>query len=239
MAKNKFPFLFIIIVAVIFIVFVTTYFSVLIQENEDIAELSVIEIDNEDTTKSKVEIDVEAALSDRIMGNSNSPIKISEHSSFACGYCGVFHETTLKELKEKYIDTGKAYFIFSDFPLNAPALRASMVARCLPNDKYFNFIEMLFKTQNVWAYERNYLELLQIKALEFGLNEDTFKACISNEELQNGIIARQKASQEQWEINSTPSFVINNKTVIVGAYPFEKFEKFMTDAITKQEGSIP
>ncbi len=99
-----------------------------------------------------VEIDTAAAISDRILGDPNAPIKISEHSSLTCGHCGNFHKGTFKELKKRLIDTGKAYLVFSDFPLNGPAMHASMVARCLPQDQYFDFLQMLFETQDECAY---------------------------------------------------------------------------------------
>ncbi|MGB0720728.1 MAG: thioredoxin domain-containing protein, partial [Bdellovibrionales bacterium] len=88
------------------------------------------------------QIDVDAALSDRILGDANAPMRISEHSSLTCGHCGAFHKHTFKPFKEKWIDGGKAYLVFSDFPLNAPALHAAMAARCLPDTtRYFEFVQ--------------------------------------------------------------------------------------------------
>ncbi|MEZ5918794.1 MAG: hypothetical protein R3D66_02365 [Alphaproteobacteria bacterium] len=40
-----------------------------------------------------------------------------------------------------------------------------------------------------------------------------------------------KASQTQWEIASTPSFVVNNKTTISGAVSFEEFDKRVRKAL--------
>ena len=42
-------------------------------------------------------IDVKDALKERILGNPNAPIKISEHSSFSCGHCGKFHNNVFKD----------------------------------------------------------------------------------------------------------------------------------------------
>ncbi len=242
MAEKKSQSSFIVITVLIFVGLAAAYFFTLIQTEESASELPVIEVvkDSEDTnTGPGVEIDVKAALSNRILGDPNAPIKISEHSSFTCGHCSAFHKETFKQIKEAFIDTGKVYLIFSDFPLNAPALHASMAARCVAHDKYFDFTEMLFETQEDWAFERNYMNLLQKKAAEYGLNKNEFKACIGNEELQEGIAARQSAAQNQWKINSTPSFVINNKTTISGGRPFEEFEKIINEELAKLEGSSP
>ncbi len=239
MTEKKSQSSFIVIAVLIFVGLAAAYFFTLIQTEESAAELPVIEAvkDTEDNTG--VEIDVKLALGNRILGDPNAPIKISEHSSFTCGHCGAFHKETFKQIKEAFIDTGKVYLVFSDFPLNAPALHASMAARCLAHDKYFDFTEMLFETQEDWAYERDYMNLLQKKAAEYGLGKEEFKACISNEELQEGIAARQSASQNQWKISSTPSFVINNKTTISGGHSFEEFEKIINEELAKLEGSSP
>lgn len=186
-------------------------------------------------------VDVNAALGDRILGDVNAPLKISEHASLTCSHCGHFHKETFPELKKNFIDTGKAYLVFSDFPLNEPAMRATLVARCLPEDKFFDFIGSLFEKQEEWAYEPDtYKDWLKKAAAEKGMAEDKFEACFNSKELEEGIQARMKGVQEQWKISSTPSFVINNTTVLNGAMKYEDFEKALNEELSKaQAGSQP
>ncbi len=186
-----------------------------------------------------VTIDVNAALSDRILGNASAPLKISEHASFTCGHCGAFHRETFDQVKKDYIDTGKAYLVFSDFPLNGAALHASMVSRCLPQDKYFDFVHMLFVEQEKWAYDQNYKEFLKNKAAESGLDEAHFNACLENKELQDGITNRMKGVQQQWNITSTPSFVLNNKNTISGALPYVEFKKHLDTELEGKTAAAP
>lgn len=176
-------------------------------------------------------IDTKAALSNRILGNPDAPIKISEHSSLTCPHCAHFHKDTFKPFKEAYIDTGKAYLVFSDFPLNGPALHASMIARCLPHERYFDFIQMLFEKQSEWAFEKDYMDILKTYAAPYGLEGEMLDACIGDTDLRDGILGRMKASQKQWEITSTPSFVVNNKTTVSGALPFDEFEKRVQESL--------
>lgn len=197
------------------------------------------ETPTETATAETVTIDVNAALSDRILGNASAPVKISEHASFTCGHCGDFHKNTFAQLKKEYIDTGKAYLVFSDFPLNAPAVQASMVARCLPQDKYFDFVSLLFEKQQDWAYNPNYLDYLKEEAGKAGLDEAHFQACIQNTELQEGIVNRMKGVQAQWNINSTPSFVINNRNTVSGAIPFEEFKKLIDAELAGEKSADP
>lgn len=172
-----------------------------------------------------VSINVAEALEERILGNTAAPMKISEHASLTCSHCAQFHNDTFDQVQKNYIDTGKAYLVFSDFPLNKPAMQASMIARCLPKDKFFPFVHMLFKTQPDWAYSPSYLEILKQKAVAEGMSEATFNACAENKELQAGIEERMKAVQDKWNVGATPTFIINNTTVISGALTYEDFSK--------------
>ncbi len=177
--------------------------------------------------------DLSFAKTERVLGDRRAPIKITEHSSFTCGHCGMFHRNAFPAFKAAYIDTGKAYLVFSDFPLNAPALHASMIARCLPQDAdYFGFVQQLFEQQDEWAYDAmKYIAYLRGKAAEFGLDERGVDACLKNEDLQKVLLDRIQAVQSKFDIRSTPSFVINNQKVLSGAMDFENFDKGIQEAL--------
>lgn len=179
--------------------------------------------------------DLEKATTPRVLGSPDAPVTISEHASFTCSHCGDFHRETFKKIKEKYIDTGKVKFVFSDFPLNQPALHASMIARCLPEDRYFNFVQLLFETQENWAYERNYTKYLKQNSGLAGLDGATFDACLNSEALQSAILKGVEEAQAAHEIRSTPSFVLNGEQMIAGAISFEEFSKSIDALLAEQE----
>src|SRR5258706_11399400 len=93
-----------------------------------------------------------AGATAHVLGNPEAPITIIEYASLTCPHCAEFDKSVLPQIKQTYIDTGKAKLVYRDFPLDATALKASMIARCLPSDRYFAFIDALFKQQNNWAY---------------------------------------------------------------------------------------
>ena len=47
---------------------------------------------------------------DFYIGEENAPITIIEYASMSCSHCADFHNDTLAELKEEFIDTGKVKF---------------------------------------------------------------------------------------------------------------------------------
>ncbi len=156
------------------------------------------------------DIDVPEILGVRAIGNPDAPVQVREYFSLTCNHCAAFHESTFKQLKSKYIDTGKVYFIFEEMPLNGPALYGSMIARCLPEARYPEFVSMLLKTQADWAFGGDFKASLQKSAALAGMNEDEFNACFENEELRTAIAENIDASAQAWNITSTPSFVFNN-----------------------------
>ena len=177
--------------------------------------------------------DLNEAKRERILGDTSAPIKITEHSSFSCGHCGKFHKETFDAFKTNYIDTGKAYLVFSDFPLNGPALHATMIGRCVSDDKYFEYVEELFKDQDNWAFQPNYLSILEEKAGKYGLDKAAVETCLQNQELQDAILKRMQAVQQQYGVNSTPSFVVNNQTVVNGALPYADFDAAIQAALAE------
>ena len=160
------------------------------------------------------------------MGSENAPIKIKEYFSLTCGHCANFHAKTLPQLKERYIDTGKVQLEFIDYPLDRLAIIAAALARTLPTkDGYLEAISILLKKQKQWAYSKKPLdELLSIAKL-FGVSSKQFDQILKNIPLMQEIINRMEKESKNFNIESTPTFIINNKHKISGALSFKDFEK--------------
>ena len=168
----------------------------------------------------------------RTLGNPEAPVKIEEFASLTCGHCAAFHNSTFPQLKTKYIDTGKVFFTFTDFPLNAPALDATMVARCMPPERYFTFLSFLFQTQEQWAFSQDYKNSLRQNAKLAGMSDERFDSCLADTALRDGVVNRMQDKARSHALSSTPSFVINGTTVITGAVGIEVFDKAIAEAET-------
>lgn len=177
--------------------------------------------------------DVNAAMMPRVMGNPDAPVKVEEFASLSCSHCADFYKNTFPKLKADYIDTGKVFFIYTDFPLNAPALDAAMVARCLPPAHYFNFIKMLFENQAQWAYGEDHRDILQKNAGMLGMSTDSFNACVNNEDLKKALTTRMTEAADKHKVQSTPSFVLNGTDLLKGSHDYESF-KAKIDALLAQ-----
>ena len=187
-----------------------------------------------------VKIDVAKAIAPRTLGNANAPIKIIEYASLTCSHCAHFHNTILPALKEKYIDTGKVFLEIREFPLDDAALKATLTARCLPEDKYESFVSLLFKTQEQWAHNVDYMNSLKQNAKLAGMSDATFEACHNEPMLKLQLAEGMQAGKDQWKIAATPTFIINEGAdKIEGAQPLENFERVFRKVSNGAVGEAP
>lgn len=148
------------------------------------------------------------ALGEMSLGSETAKVVIIEYASASCPHCAEFANTQFPILMKDYVDTGKVRFIFREFPHNDPAMGAFMLARCAPKDRYFPLIEIYFKTQEKWV--TNPLAGLKEIALQAGFSEQTFTACLNNQEVAKKIF-EVRAKAETFGVQGIPSFFINGK----------------------------
>ena len=133
----------------------------------------------------------------------------------SCSHCASFHNNTLGDIKTEYIDTGKVRFVFRDFPFDYPALLGSMVMQCIPKDIRYDYMNALYMLQHNWIFRENTKtkqELYKIMQ-SGGMTKNEFDSCLSNADLENYILERVMAAQKEFDIRSTPSFLVNGKLI--------------------------
>ena len=167
----------------------------------------------------------------RSLGDPAAKVTVTEFFSLTCTHCAAFARGTMPQVEKELIEPGKLRFVYRDFPLDQVALTAAMVARYLPPNRYYPFISALFANQDRWAFARgiNTTEELWKMAALAGLSRTTFEKAIADTDLRSWILAQQQADQDRWKIDSTPSFVVNDKTYS-GEMDFDAFRKLVPEA---------
>ncbi|WP_181699256.1 thioredoxin domain-containing protein [Chthonobacter albigriseus] len=150
-------------------------------------------------------------LPEMALGDPNAKVTIVEYLSMTCPHCAHFHETTYKELKTKYIDTGKVRFVMREFPLDPLAAAGFMLARNAMGDKYFDVVDLLLEKQKEWAYAEDPASALRALAKQFGYTDATFEATLSDQKLLDDINAIRARGADTFGVNSTPTFFINGR----------------------------
>jgi protein-disulfide isomerase len=162
------------------------------------------------------------------LGDPNAPNVVIEYASMTCSHCAAFHNEVFDEFKTNYIDTGKVYFIFREYPLDALATAAFMLARCGPKERYFPLVDLMFDRQPEWAFTDNPKQALLTFVRQAGFTEETFNACLTNKELQDGVLAVKNRGSNDFGISSTPTFFINGEEHR-GGFSIEEFDEILAD----------
>lgn len=172
-------------------------------------------------------------MKDDIMGDANAPVTIIEYASMTCPHCRSFHENILPVIKTKYIDTGKVKLILRPFPFDGDkrGLAAFLLAKCAPNDNYYAMVDALFSTQSTWANPKvNPVPELQRMSKLAGMTDESFKACLSRQDLIDNLIATRDKAVKDFGVTSTPTLFINDQK-FSGDLTVEGFEKAIAAAL--------
>jgi predicted DsbA family dithiol-disulfide isomerase len=104
------------------------------------------------------------------------------------------------------------------------ALLASEYAK--EKGKFHEFHDKLFYTYFTQGKNIGDVELLKSIAESIGLNKDEMVKKLEDGSYENNL-AEAKKSATQYEVNSTPTFIINDKYAIVGAQSTESFKNVL------------
>jgi len=133
-------------------------------------------------------------------------------------------------IKEQYIDTGKVYYVYKDFPLvslHPQAGLAAQAAECAGDQgRYWKLHHKLFDNPQAWDTSsdeairsfRRYAEQLGIDGIEM-------EQCLVQGRYADAV-QRNFDEGRRLGITGTPAFIINGK-LLAGAHPTEVFTKVL------------
>jgi len=154
---------------------------------------------------------------DHTMGNPKAAITLLEYAAPVCPHCARFTADEFPILKRDFIDTGRIFYIFRVFPLRPQDGAVEGIARCLPKERYFPYMEMMFREQPQWdpdGYEIANVEAAIIKlAGREGLSPEKAKTCMFDPATQDALNQSSQDAQLRYQIEGTPTFVMNGQVV--------------------------
>lgn len=159
------------------------------------------------------------------LGDPNAPVYLVEYASLSCSHCAEFHHSILPRLKEDYIDHGKVFIEFREYPTSKSGLDAVKLMRCMPFKRQYKFMDLLFQTQDMWAFTEDPTPLFQNAKLA-GMTQESIDACLADEEHELKIMNSIKNGKERYSVSSTPTII---------AYPTNEKLKGLTNYKTIQK----
>ncbi len=132
---------------------------------------------------------IDDMLADKVMGNAGAAVTIIEYVSFFSTGSATFHLTTLPQIREQFIDTGKAQLIFRNLLVTNEPPAAAELVRCAGTAKFFDAVNLLFTNQAAYVNTSNTnpVGTIQSLMLGFGMSQSVINACVGNSSLDSGL----------------------------------------------------
>ena len=216
-----------------------------------IFSLNVDNINEQELTETKImetktiveptEIPISTLLnsSSPILGDPNAPITLIEFGDFQCHFCNVYFHNTEPALLENFVTPGKVNIIFKDYTIiGNDSVNAAHGAHCANEQtKYWEYHNILYNNwtgeNNGWAGPQNLVKY----ADEIKLDLELFIECMESQRYYEDINQSTKDAQALG-LSGTPAFFIldkknNNVQIIIGAQPYESFERVFNSILEK------
>lgn len=156
---------------------------------------------------------IPGGLPDVVQGKADAPVTIVEYASMTCTHCAAFHAETYPVLMSKYIEPGKVKFILREYPLDALAAAAFMIARCM-GDKRTAMVDLLFDQQKNWAFVPKPVDALENIVKQAGMSSEAFKKCLDDRAMYQKVLDVRQRANDKFGIASTPTFFINGTRAV-------------------------
>jgi protein-disulfide isomerase len=171
----------------------------------------------------------------RVLGDPNAPATVVEWFDYQCPACAMVTEQVQPQLIAEYVATGKVKFEARDFAFLdrklsigadgkirskgvGESVRAAEAAACAADQgKYWAFHDTVFanhRGENEGAYSA--ARLAEMARLS-GLDMTVYNQCVEDR-THRAEIEQMYLERNELGINSTPTFVVNGKLVLIGGY---------------------
>lgn len=178
---------------------------------------------------------------DMSLGSPKAPVKVVEYGAPSCPVCARFETDNFDQLRKIYIDTGKVFFVFRAFPINGAADGAAEgLARCAGRasaDNYFHFLDLLFRNQKDWDPEMTsdvhggLLKMARIAGIEAEA-----ETCMADKANADRINTVSKDAVARYNINATPTLVINGVVQQPGYIPWPQLKSMVDSFLGRKHG---
>ena len=189
---------------------------------------TVYETDSLQEGPSRTEFDLDG--SELSIGNPDAPVTVIEFSDLQCPFCKKFYDSTIKDLKTNYIDTGKVYFVYKHFPLSFhPSAQIAGEATECANEQgvWYEYHEEIYNSQN------GDFGVSELKQWSIGIVSDTsaFNECLDSRKYSNKVNADMIEGQAVGVSGTPASFV--NGILVSGAQPYATFKNLVDSELSE------
>ena len=177
-------------------------------------------------------------------GDPNAPITIVEFADYQCPGCGSFALTVKPQIDLLLVQTGKAKFVYYDFPLisiHAHTFLASRAGRCANDQgRFWEFQDIMFRNQSTWAAKDQVLGDFLDYGEQAGADRESFEACVKSEKHADVVTANMRLGEELG-IDGTPTIMVSQGRGMarrLNNFDFESI-RAVVDGLLAESDSVP
>ncbi|WP_079524893.1 MULTISPECIES: DsbA family protein [Halobacillus] len=152
------------------------------------------------------------------MGEDNAPVQIIEFGDYKCPACKKWSKRVYPQLKEEFIDTGKANFTYINTPFHGEGSKlAAQAGEAVYKQKpeaFWDFHKALFEAQpdvnhdQKWLSDEKVLEVAEESVPSIDLTQ-------MRQDLHSGAISQEVQNDtdlvNEYDVQQTPTIMINGQ----------------------------
>ncbi|HSQ96928.1 MAG TPA: thioredoxin domain-containing protein [Croceibacterium sp.] len=185
------------------------------------------------------------------LGNPAAPTKLMEFVSYTCPHCGHFFKEADGPIKIALVQPGKLSVEIHHVIRDPVDYAAVVLAECGDPKKFFGNHDMFFAQQDKWiakiqatskaqqqrwyagtvparmraiASDAGFYDMMETR----GYTHSQVDACINDGKKVDALLKQSQADNEKYGVDSTPSFVLNGKTL--DAHSWDELQKVLAPA---------
>jgi protein-disulfide isomerase len=179
------------------------------------------------------------------LGRADAPITIYEFADFQCPHCAQFAAFIEPVIREKLVNTGKARYVFYEFPLNFKwSWLSARAGRCANEQgKFWEFHGIAFGRQQDWAFDRDAAEKFvgYVRGIP-GADAGRFEECVRSDRFQREVSESGQLGLSL-EVGGTPTLFVNGRKIEPLPNTYAEFEaqvrRIAPDAFTATPAAAP
>jgi len=175
-------------------------------------------------------------------GDPNATVTIIEFGDYQCPSCQQFATMVKPQVELALIESGKAKFVYYDWPIieaHQHAFLAARAARCAGDQgKYWEYHDNLFRNQPRWATSTDAEGTFVGYAGDLQLDRGAFESCLRSDRHADVVTANMELGM-QLGVRGTPTIIVEQGGVPrnILNWDFESLNAYVEELLAPNAGA--
>lgn len=156
-------------------------------------------------------------------GSPKAPVKVVMYHSLTCHHCIDFKLNKLPVLQQKYVDSGRLYFVLKDFPTDEFSLKLAIIC-WIGRDvaKYLDRSHLIMVNFNLdkdkivefdWVNAEHPTEVIEKMLTPTGIISSVIQPTFDDKSIEDAILHDALTAGRDLKLNFAPGFTVNGKLI--------------------------